>query len=276
MKRRIRHLNCGTLRPLSARLTNGRGSLVERGEMVCHCLLVEQDDALVLVDAGIGQLDIDRRPRAGAFFDLLAEPAYDPLETAARQVEALGYRIEEVKDIVLTHLDFDHAGGLADFPFARVHVSASELRAATRPATLQDRWRYIPDQWAHGVSWQTYGGTAERWFELEGAAALDGLPGFWLVPLPGHSRGHCGVALETERGWLLHCGDAYYDRGQVDPRDPHCPIGSALFQRISLSVAHEHAQSLEAIRRLLRYHSTEVLHLSSHDPAELEMFRGAW
>ena len=70
MKRRIRHLNCGTLRPLSARLTNGRGSLVERGEMVCHCLLVEQDDALVLVDAGIGQLDIDRRPRAGAF-DLL-------------------------------------------------------------------------------------------------------------------------------------------------------------------------------------------------------------
>jgi len=30
-----------------------------------------------------------------------------------------------------------------------------------------------------------------------------------LIPLPGHSRGHCGVAVKTGEGWLLHCGDAY-------------------------------------------------------------------
>jgi hypothetical protein len=29
-----------------------------------------------------------------------------------------------------------------------------------------------------------------------------------LIPLFGHARGHCGVAVQTESGWLFHVGDA--------------------------------------------------------------------
>ena len=45
------HLNCGTMCPPSERATRGRGGWLSRGHMVCHCLLLETDAGLVLVDA---------------------------------------------------------------------------------------------------------------------------------------------------------------------------------------------------------------------------------
>src|SRR5690606_14231483 len=67
--------------------------------------------------------------------------------TAARQVLALGHAPADVTDIVLTHLDFDHAGGLDDFPNATVHLRAIEQEAAARQRTWLDRQRFRPQQW---------------------------------------------------------------------------------------------------------------------------------
>jgi glyoxylase-like metal-dependent hydrolase (beta-lactamase superfamily II) len=44
-------------------------------------------------------------------------------DTTVRQVEKLGFRTKDVTHVVLTHCDPDHAGGLADFPHADVHVA---------------------------------------------------------------------------------------------------------------------------------------------------------
>ena len=52
------------------------------------------------------------------------------LGTWARQVEALGYSARDVRHIVVTHLDPDHAGGLSDFPDAEVHIFRAEHKAA--------------------------------------------------------------------------------------------------------------------------------------------------
>lgn len=274
MSPRVHHLNFGTMRPLSARLLNGRGSLFERGEMVCHCLLVEHEAGLLLVDSGIGTRDIEARPRMGAFFDFLAEPLYAHEETAIRQIAALGYDPRDVTQIVLTHLDFDHAGGLVDLPWAAVHVHETELEAATRRATLHDRRRYVPDQWAHKPKWITHRGE-ERWFDFAGACPIAELDGVWLVPLPGHTLGHCGVALRTDEGWLLHCGDAYYHRGQTDPLGDWCPAGCAAFQQLSQTDRALRLATLEQIRALVRYHASEVTHFSSHDADELRLLAGA-
>lgn len=51
-------------------------------------------------------------------------------ETAIRQVERLGYTADDVRHIILTHLDIDHSGGLSDFPAAQVHVLQAEIDAA--------------------------------------------------------------------------------------------------------------------------------------------------
>src|SRR5437660_24145 len=99
---RVHHLNCGTMSPVGLAM-----------RWVCHCLLVESSSGLVLVDTGIGIEDQKRpRERLGLGFSLLLRPACDESEAAARQVARMGYSIDDVRHIVITHLDLDHAGGL--------------------------------------------------------------------------------------------------------------------------------------------------------------------
>jgi len=62
---RIHHINTGTMCPIGRRLVNGTGSIFQRARMVCHCLLVETNDGLALVDTGIGLGDIANPPRLG-------------------------------------------------------------------------------------------------------------------------------------------------------------------------------------------------------------------
>ena len=103
--------------------------------MVCHCLVIEGNDGLVLVDTGLGTEDVaDPRRRLGSMFVGVTRPRLDPGQTALAHVERLGFRREDVRHIIPTHLDLDHVGGLSDFPAASVHVFAPELRAATEGA----------------------------------------------------------------------------------------------------------------------------------------------
>ena len=47
------------------------------------------------------------------------------------------------------------------------------------------------------------------WFGLEAVPILNTPEvDFLFIPLPGHTRGHCGVAIGKPGSWLLHCGDA--------------------------------------------------------------------
>ena len=79
-------------------------------ELVAHCLVVEGADSLTLVDTGFGLEDVaeDGR-RLGRPFVRLVGARLDPRRTATRQLEAMGHRPEDVRDIAVTHLDLDHA-----------------------------------------------------------------------------------------------------------------------------------------------------------------------
>lgn len=206
---RVHSLDCGTMLP---RLV---------GRLVCHVLLCETDDGLVLVDSGFGTADLtDRRRRLGAVRRVL-RPTYEPAGTALRQVQALGFAAQDVRHIVLTHLDLDHAGGLSDFPGALVHTTAAEHTAAVVSPGVAERARYHPAQWSHGPRWQTYDRPGETWNGFAAAHPLEGLDArFALVPMAGHSRGHAAVAVQTAAGWLLHAGDAAFDRSSVEPAAP--------------------------------------------------------
>ncbi|NNG20071.1 MBL fold metallo-hydrolase [Naumannella sp. ID2617S] len=57
----------------------------------------------------------------------------------AQQLQALGVDPRPVTDLALTHLDVDHVGGIADFPWAKVHLSATQLSLIT-PALRRDCW----------------------------------------------------------------------------------------------------------------------------------------
>jgi glyoxylase-like metal-dependent hydrolase (beta-lactamase superfamily II) len=124
-----------------------------------------------------------------------------------RQVARLGYQPEDVRHIVLTHMHFDHCGGLPDFPHASVHVHRREHEAFMgRPRRLIEL-AYVRRHVAHQPQFVLYDDAGESWFDWA-ATRLPFKPEMWLIPLHGHTRGHCGVAVQTSSSWLFHAGDA--------------------------------------------------------------------
>jgi len=171
------------------------------------CLLVESHDGLVLVDTGIGRADYVRRPSILRAFGVLTDVPLDPEQAAIRQVVQLGYAPTDVRHIVLTHMHFDHCGGLPDFPHASVHVHRRELEAFSG---RHRRWTdvgYVRRHVAHGPRFVPHEEAGDSWRGMP-AIRLPLEPEMWLVPTFGHTRGHCAVAVAVDDGWILHVGDA--------------------------------------------------------------------
>jgi glyoxylase-like metal-dependent hydrolase (beta-lactamase superfamily II) len=98
-----------------------------------------------------------------------------------------------------------------------------ELCAAAMPNTLQLRYRYPQRLIRSHRRWQPRRVEGERWFGFERVSVLSREQfDILMIPLPGHSAGHCGVAVSTTEGWMLHCGDAYFHQSEM-MRDGHLP-----------------------------------------------------
>lgn len=265
---RIHHLNCGSLTALGGQAHLPPAERVGI-PLVCHCLLLATDAGLVLVDSGIGLEDIAHpETRLGRDYLRFAQPRLDANECAATQIERLGWARTDVRHIILTHLHFDHAGGLPDFPQAQVHVYDVEYRAALQPQSALEARGYRAHLWAHGPRWQHYESADTDWFGLP-AISLHGLPAtLRLVPLIGHSRGHCGVAVQTSSGWLLHAGDAYFFHGEMDLDRPHCPAAHANIQRAVQILGEERLQNQQRLLALRRAQRDAITLCCAHDPVE--------
>ena len=275
---RIHHLNCGTCCPPGGRLFDGT-STGGLGHIVCHCLLIETDDGLVLVDTGFGTRDVAQpTSRITPFFVALNNIQLRLEETAIAQVRALGFDPADVRHIVVTHLDFDHAGGLEDFPNAVVHLLAREFDAAERRrGGALGRLRYRPQQWDEALHWQRYAaGDGERWFGFETVRDLAGLPPeILLVPLAGHSWGHSGVAIDTGDGWLLHAGDAYFYRGEIGGPARVCPPGLGGYQTLMEVDRRARFDNQRRLRALAHDHGDAVRIFCAHDAVEFDVLAGA-
>jgi glyoxylase-like metal-dependent hydrolase (beta-lactamase superfamily II) len=142
----------------------------------------------------------------------------DPAETAIRQIEARGFTATDVRHILVTHFDLDHIGGLADFPDATVHVSAAEADGAIHHPSWRERVRYSRAQWARPEAGRAPV-TGDAWRGFAAAEQLTDIdPGLVFVSLPGHTRGHAAVAVDTGSGWIPHAGDAFYHHSAIDGR----------------------------------------------------------
>lgn len=266
---RVHHLNCLTMCPPVARWVDGTGSFFARGRMICHVLLIEtENDGLVLVDTAIGLDDCaDATGRLGAHFAIGMGISKPPPEmTARRQIEAMGFRAEDVRHLVITHLDLDHAGGIPDFPHAVVHVLAEEKEAALARRTAGEKTRYRPAHFAHGPKWATYRAAGERWRGFECVRGLDGLPPeILMIPLSGHTRGHACVAIETSDGAIVHAGDAYFHHAAVS--EGVIPFGLRLFEN-NIAIEREKIRSNhQRLRQLRGERGVELF--CAHDPTEL-------
>lgn len=260
---KIHHLNCGTMRPLGT----------PEG-LVCHVLLLETDTGLALVDSGLGLRDAAEPSARFGPSRFFVRPRFDEDETAIRQIERLGFDPRDVRDIVLTHFDADHTGGLADFPWARVHLTADEATAAIHPEGFVEQGRYLRTQRDHNPAFVPHTpGHGEPWRGFAATKELTEItPGLVMIALPGHTRGHAAFAVDTGTRWILHAGDAFYHHGQID-RTTRAPRALTAMERL---VAHNKAEvraNHERLAELWAAPTPDVLLVNAHDPALLRRAR---
>ena len=134
--------------------------------------------------------------------------------------------------------------------------------------------RFVKKQTEHirASRLRTYRQGSSQWFGFDAVELRDELDGIVLVSLPGHSPGHCGVAIRRPNGWLLHAGDAYFHRATLSEGAE--PPG--YLRRFEALVAHDrdaYAATQTRLAALWRDHRDEVQIFCSHDPLELEMFK---
>lgn len=199
----IHILNCVSMNPWFPRWQIGT-----------PCLLIDTDQGPVLVDTGLGLHDYQSPSPIVRFFRADFGIVNDPELTALRQLRRLGYDPGQVRHIIMTHLHFDHAGGLPDFPLAQVHLHHREFHAMQHPRSWIDL-AYDPQDFAHNPSWVRYEKITGQWLGLD-AISLPFTPQMYLVPLFGHTRGHCGVAVQDGKNWVFQCADALPTHAQFD------------------------------------------------------------
>ncbi len=210
-------------------------------------LLVETEQGLVLIDTGLGTHEYAAPTPFTRFFQVITKMPMDAHEAALNQIVVLGYQPEDVRHIVLTHMHFDHISGLADFPQAQVHLAHREYDAFMGGRKSFYDLAYDHSYIAHAPDFQLYDQRGEKWFDFD-AIRLPFSPEMWLIPLPGHTRGHCGVAIQTEQGWHLHCGDAAGDfrknlpawaiRLALGPHEPRLRAFGEAHSDVTLTASH--------------------------------------
>lgn len=268
---KIHHLDCGSFCPMCQRGLQGRGGWLDSAYMPCHCLLIEDNNGLVLVDTGFGSNDIAQPQKLGRGFLAIMRPNLKIEETALHQVRALGYAPSDVRHIVPTHLDLDHAGGLSDFKQAKVHVLQAEKDAALSPPTFFEKNRYRPHQFAHHPDWQTYQPSAQTWFGFSGVQQVQGVSAEILIaPLQGHTRGHSAIAVNRGDKWLLHVGDLYMDRRSLNNT---APLIMKNAENIMAVNNRQRLQNVQRVAELLQNHGDEVEVFCAHDPLELARYQ---
>jgi glyoxylase-like metal-dependent hydrolase (beta-lactamase superfamily II) len=156
-----------------------------------------------VVDTGFAPLDAEARGRR-------------LLRSAADGLAAIGVDASTTSDVILTHLHYDHAGGLAQFPAARLHVQEREM-AFTTGATMLDLSQRHSFTAGH-VATMVHAVHDGRVVFHDGDDEL--APGLTVHHLGGHTDGMQVVRVRTDSGWLVLASDATHYYENIQSRRP--------------------------------------------------------
>ncbi len=126
-----------------------------------------------------------------------------PDQEFAAQLARVGVKPEEIEIVVLTHLHWDHVGGVTIFPNAEFIVSDEELRFALDPVPCLYLAYEAPQLGMEPEFLKVI--ERIRTINLKEKEIAQGVR---VIPLTGHTPGSMGVVVETEKGPHVIAGDA--------------------------------------------------------------------
>ena len=190
--------------------------------------------------------------------------------TAISQIQKLGFKPSDVKHILVSHLDLDHAGGISDFSQATIHILSSEYNA-TQKLSVMNKLRYRPQQFKNHRYWNFLEPkNGESWFNFNRVQGFNIFNDeILLIPLLGHTSGHCGIAIKQQNGWILFCGDAYYSHLELDPKNK-----LPWLDKLEYLFAENNTLRLKTLSGIQTLAQTEnqIKIICAHDPVELERY----
>ncbi|HEX8742167.1 MAG TPA: N-acyl homoserine lactonase family protein [Thermoleophilaceae bacterium] len=170
----------------------------------------------ILIDTGLHpSVAVDKKQNVGRILAATAASGWrmEPSQAVPDQLRERGIEPSEVRLVVMTHLHFDHASGMVQFPGATFVFSRQEWHAANQPRP----WRhgYVPSHFDHAFDYRLldFDGPGVGSFASFGRAFdLLGDGSIRVVFTPGHTMGHMSVVLRTSEREVLLAADAAYTR----------------------------------------------------------------
>ena len=204
--------------------------------------LLRRGDELILVDTGYDAVEAAQRDRPIRL---------DPVEALA----PLGVTPDDITQLIVTHLHYDHAGGLHLFPNATLHLQEAEMAYATGPCMCHDTLR-MPFTAGHVCEAikRLYAGKV-IFYDGEAEVA----EGVTVHCIGGHSRGLQCVRVRTGAGWMVLASDAahYYEN---------------VFARKPFPIVVDLQNMLDGFDTLERLASSRSLIVPGHDPLVRDLY----
>ena len=189
---------------------------------------------------------------------LAAERGLSLHRTPAEALTEIGIDASTVREVILTHLHYDHAGTTGDFPQARFHLQDREMAYATGRQMTEPYVGYAY-QVNHVVD-------AVRHLYDGRVVFHDGdsevAPGISVHLVGGHTRGLQIVRVWTDVGWLVLASDAVH-------------FSENLTTRIPFPIVDDVSAMLAGFDRVLELADASHLVVPGHDPTVLERFESA-
>lgn len=217
----------------------------------CPTYLIEHPKGLVLFDTGCNP-EVAVNPHA--YWGKLADyfnVSYTPDLVVDAQIKALGYKIADVKYVVVSHLHLDHAGGLALFPDAEFFIMRGEIPYA-----------YWPDRQSRGgfILGDIMPTRRFKWRELAGDTDILGDGSLMMLKTAGHTPGECSLMVNLPHRKVVLTGDTVHIRHQLVTLAP-------------MDVDWDKVAASDSIRRLKNMQeSGDVRLIISHDPEDWAEF----
>lgn len=239
-------------------LQDDRGKLVvgESGQVTLPCpsFLIEHERGLVLMDTGLVPATADDPMAVYGEMGKELSVSLTHAQRIDRQIEALGFALTDVKHVIMSHLHWDHTGGMYLFPHAEFHVMSGELQYAHWPLPAGPAYRLEDITPTRGFKWN----------EIEGAE-LDffGDGSLVILHMPGHTPGNASLLVRLRsRTILLAADSAHLRSGYLS--DLPMPSDWNTLQSV---------QSLRRLRQIARSHDAMVWIL--HDPEDWAEYKHA-